>query len=265
MDYQNQVAIEFKRRAGRGEKLLGAWFTLPHPVGAKMMARAGFDFVIVDTEHDCVNIESLAAILEQFATSKTLAMVRVAWNDMVMVKQALDAGARAIMFPMVNSPAEAQRAVSYCYYPPRGVRGFGPLRASDYFDGLADYMATIHEAITVWVQIEHIHAVRQAEAIASVEGVDALFIGPADLSASMGMLLQFDRPEIEQAIADVVAAGRKAGKLVGMAVDTTPEEALRRLESGIQAVTLGDMWTFFRSGAEHALEMIRETLAAREM
>jgi 2-keto-3-deoxy-L-rhamnonate aldolase RhmA len=188
--------------------------------------------------------------------------MRVAWTDRILVKQALDAGARAILFPMINSVVEAEQAVSYCHYPPRGARGFGPGAASNLYDDLQPYLDTIGEAVTTWMQIEHIDAVEHAEAIAQVDGVDALFIGPADLSASMGFLLDFDRPEFQEAIDHVVAAGRRAGKLVVMAVDETAEKAVARLGQGIQAVTIGDDRFFLRQGILSVAQAVRSQFAA---
>jgi 4-hydroxy-2-oxoheptanedioate aldolase len=260
MDRHNQLAIDFKKRASQGEKLLGAWHTLYYPAASKMMARTTLDFVIIDGEHEAINPETLPIVLEQFATSNVLPIVRVAWNDMILVKRALDAGARALLFPMINSVEEAKQAVSYCHYPPRGVRGFGPGAASNLYDDLQTHLESIGDAITIWAQIEHIDAVSQAEAIGRVEGIDGLFIGPADLSASLGAMMQFDRPQFEEAIEAIVAAGQKAGKLVVMAVDDAPEKVLRRLRQGIQAVTVGDDRSFIRMAAESTLAAIRAGL-----
>jgi 4-hydroxy-2-oxoheptanedioate aldolase len=260
MDRHNQLSLDFKQRASRGEIFLGGWHTLYHPSVSQIMARTGLDFVIIDDEHEAINPETLPLVLAYFVSSTSLPVMRVAWADKVMVKHALDAGARTVLFPMVNSVAEAEKAVSYCHYPPRGVRGFGPGAASNLYNDLHAYLETINEAISVWVQIEHVDAVAEAEAIANVEGVDALFIGPADLSATMGHLLDFTRPEFQAAIDHVVAAGRRAGKLVVMAVDETAEKALARIGQGVQAVTIGDDRYFLRHGTQAALEAVRNHL-----
>ncbi len=233
------------------------------PQSRRSWRETGLDFVIIDDEHEAINPETLPLVLAYFANSACLPVARVAGADKVMVKHALDAGARALLFPMINSVAEAEQAVSYCHYPPRGVRGFGPGAASNLYDDLQPYLATISEAINIWVQIEHIDAVQHAEAIARVEGVDALFIGPADLSATMGMLLDFDRPEFQEVIEQIVEAGRRAGKLVVMAVDDTSERALERLAQGIQAVTIGDDRFFLRQGTQAALQAIRSNYPAK--
>lgn len=121
MDRQNQAAVEFKRRLKAGELLLGGMLCIPHIVAAKMMARAGFDYVVIDTEHRSISIETLQAILDQFRASDTLAIVRVPANDAVLVKHVLDSGARGVVFPSIGSPEDARRAVSHCYYPPVGT------------------------------------------------------------------------------------------------------------------------------------------------
>jgi 2-keto-3-deoxy-L-rhamnonate aldolase RhmA len=261
MDSHNRLAIEFKQRAQHGEKLFGVWQTLFSPAAAKMLARTKLDFVVIDGEHEPINPETLPIVLEQYAQATVLPFVRVAWNEVVLVKQALDGGARALMFPMINSAAEAERAVSYCYYPPRGIRGIGPSAASNLYDDLQPYLETIGDAITIWVQIEHIDAVRAAEAIANVPGIDGLFIGPADLSASLGKMMQFDDDEVQQAIEEVIAVGRRTGKTVAMAVDDTPEKIIQRLRQGIQAATIGDDRAFIRMAAQFMLDAIHIGLA----
>lgn len=263
MDRQNQRALDFKRRAKQGDIFLGGWHSLYHPVASQIVARSGLDFVIIDSEHEGLNPETLPLVLANFANSASLPVMRVAWADKIMVKHALDAGARAILFPMVNSVAEAEQAVAYCHYPPRGVRGFGPGWATNLYDDMQPYLDTIDEAVTVWVQIEHIDAVHAAEGIANVEGVDALFIGPADLSASMGKLLDFDQPGFQEAIDHVVEVGRRAGKLVVMAVDEAADKVVARLDQGIQGVTIGDDRTFLRLGTQVAMEAVRNLHAQK--
>ena len=262
MDRHNQLAIEFKQRAKHGDILLGGWHTIYQHSATQVFARSGLDFVIVDSEHETLNAETLPLVLANFANSASLPVMRVAWADRIMVKHAIDEGARANLFPMINSVAEAEQAVAYCHYPPRGVRGFGPGAASNFYDDLQLYLDTIGEAVTTWMQIEHIDAVEQAEAIARVDGVDALFIGPADLSASMGHLLDFDRPEFQKAIDQVVEAGQRAGKLVVMAVDDTTDKVVARLNQGIQAVTIGDDRFFLRQGTQTAIQAVRSCYAA---
>jgi 2-keto-3-deoxy-L-rhamnonate aldolase RhmA len=259
MDRMNQAAIELKRRAKAGELLLGAWCSMAYPMSARIMARIGFDFVIIDTEHEPIGTETLPFMLEQFAQSTTVPFVRVAWNDMTRIKHAMDAGARGILVPMVNSVEAAKLAVSCCYYPPRGVRGFGPGRATDLYDHLEEYMSTIGKATTVWVQIEHIDAVDCADQIGSVDGVDALFIGPVDLSASMDLFLQLETSEVQQAIQQVIEIGRKIQKPVVLAVDDKPEVVLEKFPHGVQGITLGSDLLFLRWGAQRSLNMLRDS------
>lgn len=142
VDKPNQATVDFKRRLSQGERAIGAMLTIPHAISAKTMARAGFDYVMIDLEHLPVGPDVLASILDQFRDSRTVPLVRVAKTDAVLVKQAMDLGARGLVFPWILSAAEAREAVSYCYYPPRGLRGFGPHWATDFGLTRRDYAAS---------------------------------------------------------------------------------------------------------------------------
>jgi 2-keto-3-deoxy-L-rhamnonate aldolase RhmA len=258
-DHLNRVGLEFKRRLAAGELLLGGTLGIPHIMSAKMMARAGFDYVFIDLEHWPINIETLQALLDQFRATDALPIVRVPWNDAVWVRHVLDAGARGIVFPSINSPEEARTAVAHCRYPPLGTRGFGPIWATDFGLTRADYAATANAAIFVGVMIEHIQAAARSEAIAGVEGVDAVMVGPSDLSGSLDLLLPQvsgvgEIPQVRQVVDEVIAACRRARKPVFHAAGADAAAVLQAYERGVQAVNIG-------SDTNLIVGMARQTIA----
>jgi len=259
MDHLNQVTIQFKQRLRAGECVVGAGLAIAHPISTKMMARAGFDYIMIDLEHLPMSPESLSLVLDQFRLSNTVPFVRVAWKDAVMAKQALDLGARGIVFPSVLSPSEAQEVVSYCFYPPRGIRGFGPHWATDFGLTRHEYAITAEEAIFVAVMIEHIEAVQQIDAIAAVEGVDGLMVGPSDLSGSMGQLIpqvtgSGETEDVRRAIERIISAGKRAGKPVFYTSAPQAGAISRQLERGFQALSIGSDYQFILNTARQAIE-----------
>ncbi len=219
-------ALDLKRRLRAGATALGAWLSISDPVVAEIMAGAGFDYILIDTEHAPWSLESLQTALLAFRGMPTVPIVRVPWNDQVHVKQALDVGAEGVLAPMVRSAAEARALVAAAKYPPDGIRGFGPRRASDYGRNLDAYVASANAATIVIPQIEHVDAAAAIEEILAVPGVDALCIGPNDLSGSAGVLRQHDHPTVRGAIEKVLSAASAKGVAVCTGI-TLPLERQR--------------------------------------
>ncbi|MDI3338975.1 MAG: aldolase/citrate lyase family protein [Sphaerobacter sp.] len=197
-----------RRRLQAGEASIGTWLALPSPEAAEHIGRLGFDWLVVDTEHYAIDIRTLAQMFTAIAASDTAPMVRIPWNDPVWFKRVLDAGAWGVVVPMVNSRAEAERAVAATRYPPLGTRSVGGGRHALSFDTTAaEYYRHANDEILLVVQIEHIDAVERVDEILSVPGIDACFIGPNDLAASMGLglgvSLEHDHPRLVEAIAHV--------------------------------------------------------------
>ncbi len=170
--------MALKERLKAGAVAYGAWLSIADPVVAEIMAGAGLDYVMIDTEHAPWSLERLQTALMAFRGVETVPIVRVPWNDQVHVKQALDVGAEGILAPMVRTTAEASALVAACRYPPDGIRGFGPRRASDYGRDIEGYMALANRSTIVIPQIEDVRTVDEIEAILDLPGVDALCIGP---------------------------------------------------------------------------------------
>lgn len=240
-----------------GKSAIGVWLALGSPIASEIIGNIGFDWVVIDTEHGSIDTETVQAVIQAISATPTVPIVRVAWNDPALIKRALDAGAYGVVIPMVNSASEAERAVQASRYPPVGVRSYGGPRTRLY--GGLDYFEHANEEIAVIVQIEHIDAVNHIDEILSVKGVDAYFIGPADLAASMGLKPGLDLTEAAhaEAISRVVASGKKrhlpAGILVGSA-----EAANARLAQGFQFIGIGSDEGFLRSAASATLSKVSQ-------
>ncbi len=201
-------ANHVRRRLQSGEASIGCWLSLPSPEGAEFISKLGFDWLVVDTEHNPIDIRTMGQMFAAMSGSNTAPMVRIPWNHAEHFKRVLDAGAWGVVVPMVNSREEAEAAVSATRYHPIGDRSVGGSRHAISFETTAtEYYRHANDEILLIVQIEHIAGVEHAEEILSVPGVDACFIGPNDLAASMGLGLgipmEWDHPQIVEAIAHV--------------------------------------------------------------
>lgn len=225
----------FKERLLAGETQWGLWSSLASPVAAEALSLVGFDWMLFDTEHSPVEVAGLQPILQAAAVGTASAVARPAWNDKVLIKKLLDIGVQTVLVPFIETPEEAEAAVRATRYPPEGIRGVaGSTRASRY-GMVPDYLAKANSEICVLVQIETAQALGRLEEIAAVEGVDGVFIGPSDLSASMGHLGNPGHPDVQDAIR--AAAGRiaAAGKVPGI-LATKADDALRYRDWGYRFV-----------------------------
>jgi 2-keto-3-deoxy-L-rhamnonate aldolase RhmA len=253
------------RRASLLERpAFGGWLQIGHPASAEIHARAGFDWVCVDLEHGIVGLETMAGIFRALSGFDCLPVARVPANDPVWIRRSLDAGARAVVVPMVNSAEEAERAVRAAKYPPRGVRGFGYCRANAYGTDFAAYARTANDETAVILQVEHIKAIENLEGIAAVEGVDALFVGPYDLSGSLGAPGELEHPKVLAALERFRTICRERGMAMGLHLVRPSEESVRRsLAEGYTLLALGLDTVFMEIGASRALEWARRGAAKR--
>lgn len=205
----------FRQRLLDNEILVGTMVSLDSPEVVEILGLAGFDWLFIDAEHTPLEPGSLQRLLQ--AAGSVPCLVRVPSGDEVWIKKALDAGATGIIVPQVNSAEQARRVVNWCRYPPQGSRGVGLARAQGYGFSFESYVQSANEHITVIAQIENIRGVENIDDICGVDGIDALFIGPYDLSASLGKLGQLTDTLVLDAIDQVTAAGRKAGIRLGIA------------------------------------------------
>jgi len=244
-----------KEMLRQGQATLGTWVTTASPDVAEILANVGFDWLIFDMEHAPLSIETVQNLIQATSGSDVVPIVRVAWNDQVLIKLALDIGSYGLLVPLVNNREDAVRAVQAAKYPPVGIRGVGPRRASNYYRAFQDYLAKADEEILVVVQIEHFKAVENIKDILSVEGLDAVYIGPADLTASMGLFGQYNNPKVLKAIDTVLLSCEKTGVPVGThAFDV--ESVSRLISKGFQFITIGTDIGFLIQGCTETLKQI---------
>jgi 4-hydroxy-2-oxoheptanedioate aldolase len=206
-----------KARLKAGQAVYGLFHGLASPLVAELLGLVGYDFVLIDGEHGPGDTMTSLSQIQAIQATPAMAMLRVASNDPIQFKRALDIGVEAVMVPNVSSAAEAAAAVAACRYPNAGKRGFAApiLRAADYGMATADYVARAADELLIVVQIETLAGAANAAEIAAVEGVDVVFIGPNDLSGDLGVLGRFDHPDFTQAVAAIEAGVLSAGKALG--------------------------------------------------
>jgi 2-dehydro-3-deoxyglucarate aldolase len=238
------MEMDFRARLRAGERLVGPMITLAVPETAEILAAAGYDWLFLDAEHGTFGTPELQAVIGR-VDRIIPCLVRVAAADEVPIKKALDVGAVGIVAPQVNSPALAESVVKLCRYSPQGTRGVGLGRAHGYGLSFTDYVQTANETIAVIVQAEHIDAVENMEAIAGVPGVDAVLVGPYDLSASLGKIGEVDHPDVIKAVDHVTQVCRHAGVALGIfgvsasAVKPYIDKGYTLIIAGVDTVMLG--------------------------
>jgi len=211
-----ELPVNLFKKAMREKGALGVWSMSGSSVVAEALGCAGYDFVVLDMEHAPNDVPRILPLLQAVAGTPAASLVRLPWNDTVTVKQVLDIGANSIMFPYVQNAEEARRAVAATRYPPHGVRGVAGMSRATRFGGVSGYFGKAAEELCVVLQLETVEAVSNLAEIAAVPGVDSIFIGPSDLSASMGLVGQVDHPSVQEALANAARACTAAGKPAGI-------------------------------------------------
>ena len=235
---------------------IGSWISSASPIVAEAMGVAGFDWGVVDMEHAPMDIMQVVQLLQALGNTKMVSVVRVPWNDAVVVKRVLDAGATTVLFPFVQNAEEARSAVATTRYPPAGQRGMSGMSRGARFGTVPNYLKTANADMGVIAQLETPQALAQLEDIAAVDGIDALFIGPADLSASMGHVGQFTHPEVMQAMADAARRCKAVGKAVGT-VGGTPDVVTQYRAMGYDYLAVASDIGLLMQGAAAALAALR--------
>lgn len=220
-----------KKRLRAGETICAMWVEFGSPEVAEAAVHAGWDVIVIDCEHGAAGLEAGLGLIRAVEAAGGTAVVRVPDGSEATLKRALDRGARALMVPMVNDAATAQRIADFCRYPPLGRRGYAApiVRASDY-GARKDYAATAHEELVLMLQIEHVDAVADFEAIVAVDGVDVAFVGPNDLAGSMNLLERLTAPAMQESLAEIERKAKAAGAVLGTITGEGRDyAALRRL------------------------------------
>ncbi len=228
----------FKQALSRFDRQVGLWCSMASPISAEILAGAGFDWVVIDGEHAPNDITTLLPQLQAMRGGTAEPVFRVPWNEPVIIKRALDVGARSLLIPFVQNADEARKAVAATRYPPLGIRGVAVApRANDY-GRIQGYHRNAHLDTCVLLQLETKIALKEIEAVAAVEGVDGIFIGPSDLAAAFGHLGNPKDPEVQAAIADAAARIRAKGKSAGF-LTGNPDDAEALFEAGYNFIAVG--------------------------
>ena len=227
-----------KRMLQEGKKTAGAWLQIASPITAEIMARAGFDWLLIDMEHGPTDILTLISLLQAMNGTAVTPLVRAPWNDFVVIKRILDAGVCGLLVPYVNTGEEAQAAVRSCRYPPQGIRGVaGSPRAQGYGQNVKAYLERANDEILLLIAVETPLAVENLGDMLSVDGVDGVFVGPMDLATNMGYLGNPGQQRVQDTIAKVEEQVLGAGKVLST-ISGSWEQAQYLYEKGYQMVTL---------------------------
>ena len=252
---------KLRSRLAAGKAALGAWLGITDPLALEALAAdCDLDWGLVDMEHAGMGWNDLKMVMLGWKGSEVPLFIRVPSHDTSFLARVLDLGASGVVVPFVNTAEDAARVVAACRYPPAGTRGNAPRRVSRHYTQTAAYNATANQDVFVMVQIEHADAVRNVEEIARTPGLDAIFIGPGDLSFSLGIPLQWEHPKLQEAINTVIETGKRAGIPVAMAVDDAPEDIHAMVKRGIQLPTVGLDWGFMRTAMKQQTAAVRALL-----
>jgi 2-keto-3-deoxy-L-rhamnonate aldolase RhmA len=229
----SDLSVDLKEKLRLGELTIGSWITLAHPAIPEIMAKAGFDWLTVDLEHSVITIREAEELIRVISLCGVAPLVRLSANDYVQIKRVMDAGAHGVIVPMVNSAEDAQKAVEAVCYPPDGKRGVGLARAQGYGNNFEKYKDWVNRKSIVIVQIEHVMAVENLDAILKVEGVDGFIVGPYDLSASLGVPGQFENRLMCDAMDRIKSFIKPKSKVAGIhVVEPDIVQLQKRIEEG---------------------------------
>jgi len=261
---RGMLAAKIKDLLNEGKVSVGSWMSMAHASIAEILASAGYDWVVIETEHSAIDVSEVLRLIIAIEGGGAIPLVRLAWNDPIQAKAVMDSGAAGVLVPMVNSKADAERAVQSVKYPPMGCRGVGLARAQGYGVSFEQYVRTANDHSLLMVQIEHIDGVENIDDILSVPGIDGTFIGPYDLSLSMGLPGQLHHPDVERAKRHVLEAVKAHGLVAGIHLvhpDTAVDDLKECVALGYQFIALGtdilflgDSCRAVHAGAKRILE-----------
>lgn len=243
---------------------IGTWLQINNPTAAEVLANAGYEWIAIDIEHTDIDIVSLTALLRGMYGRGAAPIARVATNDVMDIRRALDMGAAGVLVPFVSTPDQAGRAVAAAKYPPQGVRGFSFCRANNWGVDFVAEARSANDRTSVIVMVESVEGVENVEEIVAVDGIDAIFIGPYDLSGSYGMPGQTQAPIVQAACRRVVQACERAGKAVGLlVVRPAPEAVQQAIDDGFTLICLGIDTVFLDEGARAARALALSVLEGK--
>lgn len=251
------VSNQFTQALKLKRKQIGLWVSLCNNLSAEIVSHSGYDWVLIDMEHTPNDISTVLGQLQAFANSASTAIVRPEWNDPVLVKRLLDLGAKGLLFPMVQSVEEAERAVAATRYPPRGIRGVSGTTRANAFGRIKGYFERIENETAVLIQLETRAAIEQAEAIATVDGISGVFFGPADIAADIGKLGQPMADEVWDLIMPAARRLMELGIPVGTLVINNEDRAAQLLNEGFTFVACGSDLSLLANSADALLAGVK--------
>ncbi len=240
---------QFRRDLLAGKRLIGCWTSLASPITAEVLGLAGFDWLLLDGEHSPNDVSTFIPQLMALKDSASAPVVRPPWNEPVIIKRLLDAGFHNFLIPFIESAEQARNAVAATRYPPAGVRGISVSQRNNRYGTVPDYFATINDNIAVMMQIESRAGVDAVDAIAQVEGVDGIFVGPSDLAGALGHIGNPGHPQVQQVIKHLFERARANGKPSGT-LAPVEADARRYLEWGASFVAVGSDLGLFRNASQ---------------
>jgi 2-dehydro-3-deoxyglucarate aldolase len=257
------LARKLKDKLNSGKVSIGSWMSMAHPSIAEILAMAGYDWVVIETEHTAIDVSEVLRLIIAIEQRGSIPLVRLAWNDPIQAKAVLDSGAAGIIVPMVNTKADAELAVKMTKYPPMGFRGVGLARAQGYGVDFDEYVNCANADTLLLLQIEHIDAVNNIEEILSVPGIDGTYIGPYDLSMSLGIPGQLNHPDVINAKNKVLEATLKKGLVAGIHCvhsDTAYNDSKLAIEQGYRFIAIGTDILFLGNSARSVYTEIQKNI-----
>jgi 4-hydroxy-2-oxoheptanedioate aldolase len=244
-----------------GEAVLSAWLSIPSAFSAEILAHTGFDCITIDTQHGLIDYGTAVAMLQAISTTDCIPLARVPWNDPSAIMKLLDAGVYGIVCPMVSTAQEAAAFAAACRYPPDGIRSYGPKRAMLYAGD--DYPERANETILAIAMIETANGLANVDAIAATPGVDAIYIGPADLSLALGRTQRTDQtdPVLVEALDTILAAAKRHGKVAGLHTGS-PAYARQMIDKGFQLVTVLTDAAFLEAEARRVVQAVKQAVGS---
>jgi 4-hydroxy-2-oxoheptanedioate aldolase len=242
-----------------GQPAIGSWISSLDPYAVELTADLGFDWLLIDTEHTPLSRDNLRFILTALRGSVSTPVVRLSSNTLDHFQTALDLGAQGVVVPMVNTRSDAEQAVRFCRYPPIGIRGFAPIRASRYLENLSEYISTANSVISLIVQIETPEAASNIDQILSTPVINGIYIGPSDLASFMGLPAQTSHPKVVEVMDGVIARAR--AHYIPFGIPTwSEEECLSFVRKGAQLLTVGSDLHYLSTAARKRLSGVRQLL-----
>lgn len=259
--FHKNLPVSFRLASPENQVSIGSWITIPHPAVAEIMAKAGFDWLVLDMEHSSIGISLAEEMIRVVQLCDLPVLVRVGENNATIIKRVMDCGASGVVVPMVNTVQDARRAVDAVKYPPVGRRGVGLARAQGYGTLFKEYCRWVAEESRVIVQIEHIQAVENLDEILSVEHIDGCIIGPYDLSASLGIPGQFDHPDMLDALSRIKEGIQKKIKPFGFhVVKPDADMAFSKVQEGYAFLAFGVDFLFLGEMCRENLKKLKRSM-----